>query len=50
MSSPERSSVTPRGYPGPGGYNQGSSYDDPYYAGYPPRAGAITPVIDEEAR
>uniref|UniRef100_A0A146L3D3 Coiled-coil domain-containing protein CG32809 n=2 Tax=Lygus hesperus TaxID=30085 RepID=A0A146L3D3_LYGHE len=49
MSSPERSSVAPRGYPGPGGYTSASSYDDPYYAGYPPRAGAITPVIDEEA-
>ncbi|XP_073977153.1 coiled-coil domain-containing protein AGAP005037 isoform X26 [Rhodnius prolixus] len=49
MSSPERSSVAPRGYPGPG-YTIGGGYDDPYYAAYTPRTGAITPVIDEEAR
>ncbi|XP_073977136.1 coiled-coil domain-containing protein AGAP005037 isoform X9 [Rhodnius prolixus] len=48
MSSPERSSVAPRGYPGPG-YTIGGGYDDPYYAAYTPRTGAITPVIDEEA-
>ncbi|XP_024083467.1 coiled-coil domain-containing protein AGAP005037 isoform X16 [Cimex lectularius] len=49
MSSPERSSVTPRGYTGQG-FTPGSGYEEPYYAGYTPRTGAITPVIDEEAR
>ncbi|XP_024083465.1 coiled-coil domain-containing protein AGAP005037 isoform X14 [Cimex lectularius] len=48
MSSPERSSVTPRGYTGQG-FTPGSGYEEPYYAGYTPRTGAITPVIDEEA-
>ncbi|XP_024083461.1 coiled-coil domain-containing protein CG32809 isoform X10 [Cimex lectularius] len=49
QTSSERSSVTPRGYTGQG-FTPGSGYEEPYYAGYTPRTGAITPVIDEEAR
>ncbi|XP_024083455.1 coiled-coil domain-containing protein CG32809 isoform X3 [Cimex lectularius] len=48
QTSSERSSVTPRGYTGQG-FTPGSGYEEPYYAGYTPRTGAITPVIDEEA-